>query len=121
MAGLGLTGFALGFAFRDVLSNLLAGFLILLYRPFRRSDLIDVTGLEEAVAQIDLRHTILDASDNKILIPNRNPIKIAGQQSDTSFSARVEALFFTRFEKAPGVQGLRTRSWPAPASLWPVA
>ena len=31
VAGLGLTGFALGFAFRDVLSNLLAGVLILLY------------------------------------------------------------------------------------------
>ena len=34
VAGLGLTGFALGFAFRDVLSNLLAGILLLLFRPF---------------------------------------------------------------------------------------
>jgi small-conductance mechanosensitive channel len=40
VAGLGLTGFALGFAFRDALSNLLAGVLILLYRPFEVGDRI---------------------------------------------------------------------------------
>src|SRR5262249_50756169 len=33
-AGLGLTGFALGFALKDALSNMLAGVLILSYRPF---------------------------------------------------------------------------------------
>lgn len=55
VAGLGLTGFALGFAFRDILSNLLAGVLILLYRPFGRGDRISVTGLEGTVTHIDLR------------------------------------------------------------------
>ena len=35
VAGLGLTGFALGFALRDAVSNLLAGILIILYQPFR--------------------------------------------------------------------------------------
>ncbi len=34
VAGLGLTGFALGFALKDTISNLLSGVLILLYRPF---------------------------------------------------------------------------------------
>jgi small-conductance mechanosensitive channel len=34
VASLGLTGFALGFALRDALSNFLAGILILFYRPF---------------------------------------------------------------------------------------
>ena len=34
VVGLGLTGFALGFALRDTISNLLAGVLILLYSPF---------------------------------------------------------------------------------------
>ena len=72
VAGLGLTGFALGFAFRDVLSNVLAGFLILLYRPFVRGDWINVTGLEGTVLQIDLRYTTLDSADKKILIPNAN-------------------------------------------------
>lgn len=35
IAGLGLGGFALGFALRDALSNLLAGVLIIVYHPFK--------------------------------------------------------------------------------------
>ena len=72
VAGLGLTGFALGFAFRDILSNLLAGVLLLLYRPFVRGDRISVTGLEGVVAHIDLRYTILEGEGQTILIPNSN-------------------------------------------------
>ena len=67
-----MTGFALGFAFRDVLSNVLAGVLILLYRPFRRGDKIRVTGFEGSVTNIDLRYTTIDAADRIILIPNSN-------------------------------------------------
>ncbi len=72
VAGLGLTGFALGFAFRDVLSNLVAGVLILLYRPFSRGDRISVTGLEGVVSHIDLRYTRLQCDNNIVLIPNSN-------------------------------------------------
>jgi small-conductance mechanosensitive channel len=72
VAGLGLTGFALGFAFRDVLSNLLAGILLLLYRPFARGQRISVTGLEGIVTHIDLRYTNLDCDGNLVLIPNSN-------------------------------------------------
>ncbi len=70
VAGLGLVGFALGFALRDALSNLLAGALILIYRPVRSGDHITVAGLEGDVAQIDLRYTMLQAEGKKILIPN---------------------------------------------------
>jgi small-conductance mechanosensitive channel len=70
VAGLGLTGFALGFALKDVLSNVLAGALILFYRPFRRHDRIQVAGFEGRVVDIDLRYTTLDTDDRRILIPN---------------------------------------------------
>src|SRR5213083_2396837 len=80
VAGLGLTGFALGFAFRDVLSNLLAGLLLLVYRPFARHDLISETGYEGTVAGVDLRYTTLQRDDGKVLIPNSilftNPIQL---------------------------------------------
>ncbi len=72
VAGLGLTGFALGFAFRDVLSNLLAGILLLLFRPFGIDDEISVAGLEGRVINIDLRYTVLQQPDKTILIPNSN-------------------------------------------------
>ena len=55
VAGLGLTGFALGFAFRDSLSNLPAGALILTCHPFHRSDHIEVMGLAGTVTEINLR------------------------------------------------------------------
>ena len=70
VAGLGLTGFALGFALRDALSNLLAGVLILIYRPFHRNDTISVAGLEGRVIETDLRYTTLQGENKRILIPN---------------------------------------------------
>jgi small conductance mechanosensitive channel len=72
VAGLGLTGFALGFAFRDALSNLLAGAMILFYRPFRRHDRIKVAEFEGTVAEINLRYTIIRREGSRVLIPNSN-------------------------------------------------
>ena len=72
VAGLGLTGFALGFAFRDVLSNLLAGILLLLFRPFDIGDHISVTGLEGDVTSIDLRYTVIRQPETIVLMPNQN-------------------------------------------------
>ena len=80
VAGLGLTGFALGFAFRDALSNILAGIMILLYHPFRRGDRVMITGLEGCVVGIDLRYTTLQNEAKTFLIPNSvlltNPIAV---------------------------------------------
>ncbi len=70
VAGLGLTGFALGFAMKDTISNLLSGILILLYQPFKLGDSIEVSGFSGKVATIDLRYTRLSAEDHTILIPN---------------------------------------------------
>ena len=70
VAGLGLTGFALGFAMKDILSNLMSGVLILLYRPFSIHDHITVTGLEGLVTEIDLRYTRLEKGEQVYLIPN---------------------------------------------------
>ena len=80
VASLGLTGFALGFALRDAISNLLAGVLILTYRPFRYGDRIAVTGFEGVVVNIDLRYTTLADGNNIHLIPNQtmysNPVTL---------------------------------------------
>ncbi len=70
VAGLGLTGFALGFALKDMISNFLAGFMILLYEPFVRGDRISVAGNEGRVVEINLRYTVLDTTEKRILIPN---------------------------------------------------
>jgi len=70
VAGLGLTGFALGFALRDTLSNLVAGALLLVYRPFGVGDRISVAGVEGRVVAIDLRYTTIEGEDKRMLAPN---------------------------------------------------
>lgn len=68
---LGIGGVAIGFAFRDVLQNLLAGVLILLTRPFRIGDQIRHGEQEGTVEDIWIRATVLRTYDNRrILIPN---------------------------------------------------
>ena len=70
VASLGLTGFALGFAFKDTIANLLAGILILLYRPFNIGEVISIAGYEGVVSSIDLRYTILYEGQTRVLVPN---------------------------------------------------
>lgn len=75
VAGLGLTGFALGFALKDALSNLLAGILILFYQPFKIGHSIEVAGCKGTVKDIDLRYTTLESEASTILIPNSTCFK----------------------------------------------
>ena len=80
VAGLGLTGFALGFAVKDTISNILAGVLLLVYRPFALKDYVEVKGMKGLVKAIDLRYTTLNNEGQTILLPNSllftNPITI---------------------------------------------
>lgn len=71
VTGLGLTGFALGFALKDVLSNLLAGIMLLLYRPFNIGDHILMGTYEGTIETIRMRDTVLRSYDNRlVIIPN---------------------------------------------------
>ncbi len=70
IAGLGLTGFALGYACRDALSNLLAGVLIILYQPFKPGQMITVSGMTGRVESVNFRYTELSAEGKTVLVPN---------------------------------------------------
>ena len=70
VAGLGLTGFALGFALKDIISNVLAGILVIIYKPFAPGDRITVSSFQGEVAQINLRYTTLQAEGKIIHVPN---------------------------------------------------
>ena len=80
VAGLGLTGFAVGLALRDITSNAMSGILVMLYKPFRPLDRIKVTDLEGTVTEINLRYTVLEAEGKRHLIPNAslftNPVTV---------------------------------------------
>ena len=71
IAGLGIGSVAIGFAFKDILQNWLAGLLILLGQPFRPGDQIIVNGYEGTVKRIETRATILTTYDGRdAIIPN---------------------------------------------------
>ena len=68
---LGLSSVAIGFAFRDILQNFLAGILLLLAEPFRIGDQIKVGDFEGTVEHIQTRATFIKTYDGRrIVIPN---------------------------------------------------
>ncbi|MGE3539032.1 MAG: mechanosensitive ion channel family protein [Candidatus Tectimicrobiota bacterium] len=68
---LGIGGVAIGFAFRDILQNFLAGLLLLLTEPFRLDDQIIVGNFEGTVEEIQTRATLIKTYDGRrIVIPN---------------------------------------------------
>ena len=68
---LGISGVAIGFAFRDILQNFLAGILILLTEPFHIDDQIVFKGFEGTVENIQTRATTIRTYDGRrIVIPN---------------------------------------------------
>jgi small conductance mechanosensitive channel len=79
LAGLGILGFAIGFALQDIMKNLAAGVLLLLQPPFHVGETIGVKGFDGTVLKIDLRATEMKAADGRVVIlPNAdllaNPI-----------------------------------------------
>jgi small conductance mechanosensitive channel len=68
---LGISGVAIGFAFRDILQNFLAGILILLTEPFQINDQIVFKDFEGTVENIETRATTIKTYDGRrIVIPN---------------------------------------------------
>ncbi|MCD6229709.1 MAG: mechanosensitive ion channel [Candidatus Diapherotrites archaeon] len=71
IAGLGILGFIVGFATKDVLSNLAAGMFLLLNRPFKVGDEIKAAKIEGKVKAIGTSACILITEKNEyITIPN---------------------------------------------------
>ncbi|MDP1737456.1 MAG: mechanosensitive ion channel family protein [Caulobacter sp.] len=71
VAVLGAASLAVGLALQGALSNVAAGVMILLFRPYRVGDIIETGGKKGRVAALDLVITELATADNlKIVIPN---------------------------------------------------
>lgn len=77
IAGIGVAGVGIGLALQGVLSNLVAGLLIIFTKPFRVGEYIELLGVEGQVLTIALFSTTLQHADrSKVVIPNR---KIVGE------------------------------------------
>lgn len=71
LAGAGILAVAVGFASQHALGNIISGLFIVLFKPFRVNDRLQVRDLVGIVEDITLRHTVIRDFENKrILIPN---------------------------------------------------
>ncbi len=71
IAMLGAAGLAIGLALQGSLANFAGGVLILLFRPFKKGDVIDAQGHVGCVEEIQIFNTILKTPDNqRVIIPN---------------------------------------------------
>lgn len=77
IAGLGVAGAGIALAMQGVLSNIVAGLSIIISKPFRVGQYIQVAGVEGRVEHVSLFSTILTHADRStVVIPNR---KIVGE------------------------------------------
>ncbi|GAB4163786.1 MAG: mechanosensitive ion channel [Rickettsiaceae bacterium] len=70
IAGLGLTGFAVGFALKDVMANAIAGIMVIFFKPFEINSKVSLAGVKGTVIAIDLRCTTVEDEESVHLIPN---------------------------------------------------
>lgn len=71
IAILGAAGLAIGLALQGSLSNFAAGFLMIIFRPFKVGDFIEAAGVAGVVEEISIFTTTMRTGDNKtIIVPN---------------------------------------------------
>ncbi len=71
LAILGAAGLAVALALQGSLSNFASGVLIIIFRPFKSGDFVEVAGVSGMVQRIDIFQTIFITADNKkIIVPN---------------------------------------------------
>lgn len=96
ISSLGIGSVAIGFAFKDILQNWLAGMLILLKQPFKIGDVIAVSGYEGVVEAIETRSTVIKKFNaERIVIPN-SQIYTSALEVKTAYPTR-------RFEYDVGI------------------
>jgi small conductance mechanosensitive channel len=71
LAMLSAAGLAIGLALQGSLSNLAAGLLLIIFRPFKTGDFIEAAGVQGTVHEVHILTTIMHSVDNlRLIVPN---------------------------------------------------
>lgn len=99
VAVLGAAGLAIGLAMQNTLSNLAAGVMLLLFRPFKMGDGIEAGGLAGTVAQVSLFHTTLVTGENiQVIAPNSSLWNAAIRNLSHFPTRKAEIMVPLRYE-----------------------
>jgi small conductance mechanosensitive channel len=102
-AVIGAAGLAIGLAFQGTLSNFSAGAMLLIFRPYKVGDEVNVAGYTGTVREIELFTTAIDTPDNRrVVVPNssifgavienitHHPVRRASVDVGTAYAADID-------------------------------
>ena len=93
LAIFGAAGLAIGLALKDSLSNFAAGVMLILFRPFKHGDFVEIGGVSGKVEEIRIFSTRLNTGDNiSITIPNGNIVSDTISNYTANDERRVDML-----------------------------
>ncbi len=73
VAIIGAAGLAIGLALQGSLSNFAAGVLLIIFRPVKKGEFVEVSGVAGSVESVQIFTTVLITPDNKmVVVPNNN-------------------------------------------------
>lgn len=91
LAGAGIVGLALGFAFQDIAANFIAGIILSFRRPFRLGDVVTLDGVTGVVQRLDLRTTTVRTFQGQsVYVPNKNVLQTGIVNYSTLGERRVD-------------------------------
>lgn len=94
IAILGAGGAAIALALKDSLGNIAGGIIILVTKPFKKGDFIDITEIAGIVEKIDLLYTTMKTFDNKVVsVPNGKITTAVMVNFSTEETRRVDCKF----------------------------
>ena len=94
LAGAGIIGLALGFAFQDLTANFISGIFLAFKKPFVVGDTIDTGGMIGIIEDIELRSTVMRTFEGlHIIIPNKDIFQKAIVNYSLTNQRRVEFEF----------------------------
>jgi small conductance mechanosensitive channel len=71
VALVGAAGLAVGLALKDSLQNFAAGVMLVMFRPFKAGDFVEIAGISGVVEKITIFSTVVRTGDNKeVIVPN---------------------------------------------------
>ncbi len=118
LTAVGLGSIAIGFAFKDIFENFIAGMLILFREPFQLKDFIECQELEGFVEEITIRDThIRQVDGQRVVIPNaqlfKNPVTVRTDLDKRRVTIMCGVAYGEDVDKARevisgAVQGLET-------------
>jgi small-conductance mechanosensitive channel len=104
LAGAGILGLALAFAFQDIASNFMSGIFISFRKPLKVGDIVEVKGYMGKVKEVNLRDTVVETFQGQtVIIPNKevfqNPIENYSYLQKRRFDLTVGVSYGDDLEK----------------------